>query len=191
MTSQQAVALGQEAARRLVTTGRVQLAPGLTEAELTRTEERFGFEFADDHRAFLATALPVGGSWPDWRDDDPAVLAERLADPVHGVLFDVEWNGFWHQDWGPRPEDAPAALAVAGEQLASAPRMVPVYSHRYLPAGRGGFGHPVLSMSQTDVTVYGNSLPDYVEAEFGAGLSDRPELAGATPTVPFWSWLAG
>jgi hypothetical protein len=33
--------------------------------------------------------------------------------------------------------------------------MVPVYSHRYLPAGRGTYGQPVLSMHQTDIIFYG------------------------------------
>ncbi len=28
--------------------------------------------------------------------------------------------------------------------------MIPVYAHRYLPAGRGTYGHPVLSIYQTE-----------------------------------------
>jgi hypothetical protein len=61
-------------------------------------------------------------------------------------LFDVEHNAYWHPDWGQRPADFGDALALAGRRLASVPQMVPVCSRRYLPAGRGTFGHPVLSM---------------------------------------------
>ncbi len=68
------------------------------------------------------------------------------------------------------------------------PQMVPVYSHRYLPAGRGTFGHPVLSMYQTDVIFYGADLVDYVYQEFGAGMGlDRTDPRWQPhSTVPFW-----
>lgn len=45
----------------------------------------------------------------------------------------------------------------------------PRLGHRYLPAGRGTYGHPVLSIYQTDIIVYGTDLADYISCEF-----DRP-----------------
>jgi hypothetical protein len=42
-------------------------------------------------------------------------------------------------------------LAIAGRMLAQVPKMVPVYGHRYLPGQPHTFGHPVLSMWQTDI----------------------------------------
>jgi hypothetical protein len=60
--------------------------------------------------------------------------------------------------------------------------MVPVYSHRYLPAGRGTHGHPVLSMHQTDIVYYGIDLPRYIDQEHAA----EPEA-----TVAFWRDLVG
>ena len=45
--------------------------------------------------------------------------------------------------------------------------MIPVCSHRYLPAKRGTYGHPVLSIYQTDIIVYGTDLADYIYHEFG------------------------
>ena len=54
--------------------------------------------------------------------------------------------------------------------------MVPVYGHRYLPAGRGSYGHPVLSIYQTDIIVYGTDLADYIDNEFGgSGWAISPE----------------
>src|SRR3712207_7359499 len=52
-------------------------------------------------------------------------------------------------------------------------RMVPVYAHRFLPAGRGTFAHPVLSMWGSDVIYYGTDLVDYVRREFED--PERPE----------------
>ncbi|UQU66600.1 hypothetical protein COUCH_10180 [Couchioplanes caeruleus] len=161
--------------------------PGLSDAEFDAVEREFGFSFADDHRAFLAAALPVGRGWPDWRDGDRAELRDRLAMPVEGVLFDVAENGFWYGAWGPQPPEATGAVTVARRFLMTVPRLIPVYSHRYLPAGRGTSGHPVLSVMQTDVVAYGADLDDYLRREFGGG--EAGPVQGARPTVAFWKDL--
>ena len=106
--------------------------------------------------------------------------------PVDGVLFDVEWNSFWADGWGQRPARMKDALRSARYHLARAPQLVPVYSHRYLPAGRGSFGLPVLSVMQTDVVVYGTDLADYIDNEFGPD-GYRSPTTGAI--VEFWSNL--
>jgi len=63
--------------------------------------------------------------------------------------------------------------------------MIPVCSHRYLPAGRGTYGHPVLSIYQTDIIIYGTDLADYINQELG-----RHSISAdwtPPPMVPFWS----
>lgn len=179
--------VGSEAARRLAMLGHVVIEPGLSAGELDRIQRRCGFEFADDHRAFLATGLPVGTRWPDWRhgtDDDLRALLDR---PVEGVLFDVGRNDFWCRSWGPRPDDPDVALEVARSRLSLVPRMLPLYSHRYLPAGRDMSGHPVLSIHQTDVICYGVDLIDFIHREFGGASPERHR----TPQVmvEFWKDL--
>ena len=178
--------LGAEAARRLAALGVAEIAPGLTDAECARVEAEFGFEFADDHRAFLFAGVPVGDSWPDWRLGTRKPLRTWLQLPVDGVLFDVEWNEFWDDRWGRRPTRMKDTLRSARYRLDRVPRMVPVFGHRFLPAGRGSFGHPVLSMYQTDVVCYADDLVQYVGNEFGAA-PRRPVVA--RPTVTFWSDL--
>jgi hypothetical protein len=181
-----ATALGAAAARLLADSGRFAIKPGLSDTELAAVEAEFGFSFADDHRAFLAAGLPWGRGWPDWRDGDRGDLRERLALPVEGVLFDVVENGFWYDGWGRRPPDDDAAVSVARGGLVTAPRMIPLYSHRYLPAGRTMSGHPVLSIYQTDVICSGATIVDYLGAEFGLG---APTNEPRRPTVAFWSRL--
>lgn len=204
MTNQTGAALGAEAARRLaaVGPGERRLTPGLTAAEFAAVEAEFGFEFADDHRAFLAAALPLSvppvpepgvyhtwqEPWPDWRHGDRAALRARLDRPADGVLFDVEHNGLWIEDWGPRPAEMPEALEMARAALLEVPVLVPVYGHRFLPSGRGDAGHPVLSVWQTDIIYYGVDLADWVYHEFGGPSADHTDRAsGPRATVPFWS----
>lgn len=174
-------------ARELLAALPAQVADPLTAAEFAGLESRFGFVFNPDHRALLATGLPVGGRWPDWRDGDPDQLAERLAAPVDGVLFDVQENGFWLPGWGERPSRTAFALSVARRALEQTPRLVPVYGHRYTPA-LPETDLPVFSVMQTDVIVYGDTLPGYLRHEFELPPGDQ---AGPTTPkrIPFWSDL--
>ncbi|MEV7288048.1 hypothetical protein AB0O01_26350 [Streptomyces sp. NPDC093252] len=189
------VRLGKEAARRLAALPGCDVAAGLSEAELARIERTYGFVFAADHRAFLAEGLPVASPpkrgaaweqpWPDWRHGDPEDLRYRLEWPVREVLREVELGG-WHQRaFGARPRGARAAVDMARRKLAEAPAMVPVYGHRFLPAGGGSYGHPVLSMWGTAIRCHSDHLVDYIEREF-AGLDDGGPWDQET-TVEVWS----
>ncbi|RRS01713.1 hypothetical protein [Glycomyces terrestris] len=190
--------LGIAAAEALARSGHQRIAPGLTDAEFERIEAECGFEFSDDHRAFLSVGLPLDDAterprpgwpwWIDWRAGDPEILQARVGWPVEGVLFDVSMNEFWYDDWGPRPAAMSEALALATERPAAAPRMVPVCGHRCLPAGRGTWGHPVLSMYQTDIIVYGADLLAFIEGE----KIDDTGYADAIDRSPdFWRDLIG
>jgi hypothetical protein len=180
--------LGAKAARLLARLGRTAIGPGLTEQELAGIETRFGFTFADDHRAFLAAGLPTGPVWPDWRYGDETELRSWLDKPVEGVLFAVSESDFWHPSWGTRRARRRDAVADAREHLALVPRLVPVYSRHYLPSGRATFAHPVLSIYGADIIPYGYDLIDYVHKEFGGPQSKADEGRQVVDaTAAFWA----
>jgi hypothetical protein len=197
VTSNEGTRLGEEAARRLARSGQYEIGPGLTDEEFTRIERDYDLEFADDHRAFLASGLPLNRPqgtgqtrvkpWPDWRDGAPGDLRQQLGWPVEGALFDVENNALWHPSWGQRPIELSQALRTARVFLAQAPTMIPVYAHRYLPAGRGTHGYPVLSMYQTDIIIYGANLAQYIDYELGSAEKLIHADSAPPPMVPFWS----
>ncbi|MEV5489120.1 hypothetical protein AB0L47_14110 [Streptomyces bobili] len=113
-------------------------------------------------------------------------LRRQLDWLVEGVLLDVENNTFWYAGWGERPADGKLALDAARHRLTGVPVLVPVYAHRYLPAGRGSLGHPVLSMWQTDIIYYGMDLVDYIHQEFDEVRGELAETWNPRATVPFW-----
>jgi len=115
---------------------RLDFAAGLTDAEVACVEDRFRFSFPPDLREFLQTALPQGPRFPDWRSGDEAELRDWLDLPKQGILFDIEHNGFWLEEWGARPKTIDEATGVASELIADAPRLIPIYGHRTCRATR-------------------------------------------------------
>ena len=147
---------------------------GLSEAEVEAIEDEFGFRFPPDLRFLLQAFLPQGKEFPDWRSSDRQALHERLDWPADGIAFDVVEADFWDADWGERPRDDEAAAAIARRVVSLAPRLIPIYSHRYIPSEPYGDGNPVLSVYQTDIVCYGADLAEYFGTEFAA-------------RMPYWS----
>lgn len=165
----------------------VRLDRGLSDDEVSQVQSRLAFTFGPGHREFIQSVVPVGKSWPDWRKDSEEELGGRLNLPVEGVVFDVHSNGFWPASWGARPDGQDEREHEARAHLARVPKLVPVYSHRYLASDPQFNPSPVFSVHQADVIFYGDDLLDYVAREFNV-----PPLHPADRThVPFWSDLAG
>jgi hypothetical protein len=166
----------------------VVVEAGLSEAETREVESRFDIRFPPDLRALLQTGLPVDGPFPDWRDGDEGKLRSRLAWPLDGMKFDVENNSFWFPEWGKRPTSLEESFSIAARAVAAAPRLIPVFAHRYIPAEPPKSGNPVFSVYQTDIIIYGNDLMSYFSREFkGVAKWHTPPLDPRD--IPFWSRL--
>jgi hypothetical protein len=159
--------------------------PGLTDAEVSAIEDRFQFVFPPDLRAVLQFALPVGKCFPDWRNDSEEALRRRLDWPLDGMWFDVRNKVFWPREWGVKPVSEDEQFEIVRHAVHQAPRLIPIFSHRYIPAEPSEAGNPVLSVYQTDIIYYGDDLADYFRREFGMPL---PELAAREPRrIRFWT----
>jgi hypothetical protein len=177
---------------------RVEFAPGLSDEEVSRVEDRYGFGFPPDLRMFLQLALPVSQSWVDWREAPEAQIRERLEEPLKGILFDIEHSGFWCCCWGARPAELSTAFEVAREHVERAPTLIPIVSHRYIPEEPHLAGNPVFSVHQTDIIHYGADLASYFPAEFSVTAPEvlpeysipRPSWAARKPrSIRFWDSL--
>jgi hypothetical protein len=152
-------------------------------------ESSFGFRFPPDLRALLQFALPVSPRFPNWRDDPEESLRERLAWPAGSAAFDIEQNAFWLDEWGPRPEDLRAAIEIAEREIAKAPKLIPIYGHRFIPEEPHVAGNPVFSVWQlTDTIYYGTDLANYLENEFSGREHHFPNYEGIR-RIRFWSRL--
>lgn len=161
---------------------------GLTDPEVAAAESRFGFRFPPDLREFLQTGLPRGPFFPDWRSGDEDELRDWLDRPRQGVVFDIEYNAFWLEKWGPRPGTLDEAKKAAERLVAAAPRLIPVYQHRMMPDNPHELGNPVFSVHQTDIIFYGADLPDYLVHEFLMAEDEQRNWTVASGTRPIAFW---
>jgi hypothetical protein len=162
----------------------IAFAAGLTGAEVASVERRFGFRFPPDLCALLQAGLPQGEHFPDWRSGSEEQLREWLDTPRQGIFFDIENNGFWLPEWGPRPTAIQEALQLADRLLAAAPKLIPICQHRMIPDDPQLEGNPVLSVHQTDIIYYGHDLEDYLRHEFS--LSGRKPWPERLRSIRFW-----
>jgi hypothetical protein len=159
---------------------------GLSDSEVTQIEDSYGFHFPPDLRKWLQHAMPVGERFPDWRGSSQA-LRDALEWPAAGILHEVEEHHFWVPSWGEQPSDIDRALATARALLATAPPLVPVYGHRYIPTEPSLPGNPVFSIVGTDVLYAGCDLASFFATEFGVPC---PAWAAVVPReIAFWDTL--
>jgi hypothetical protein len=172
----------------------VEFEQGLTDSEIGLAEEWGQFRFVPDLRAFLQTALPVAWNtqhgrreFPRWRHDG-AIIKNAQAWICEGIEFDILNNHFWLEAWGEKPLVIDDAFNVARQHLSSAPLMIPIYSHRHIPAEPYEAGNPVFSIYQTDIIYYGTDLESYLQNEFLRGSNFIIEDS-AVKRIRFWSGL--
>ena len=155
--------------------------PGYSAAELDAAQEQFGLRFPPDLVQLLRERRPARGY--DWRTDEIRIR-EVMAWPLDGLLFDVERNALWLDNWGDRPATEVARREAVTRMVEGAPRLIPLIGHRYLPAEPCEAGNPVFSIHQADIIHYGANLEHYFTNEFsGWSAAD----SSAYRHIRFWS----
>lgn len=159
---------------------------GLTEGEITAIEKRWNVAFPPEYRLFLsklhAPDRPRAGVFTDadhtlklfsspsfynWQTDELAIR-DRYDHLVEGLVWSATEGylpGTWERKVVPE-EKKRAERAHFQELVQAAPKLVPVYSHRYLLVEPCQEGNPVLSIVGSDMIVYGATFRDYLIREF-------------------------
>ena len=133
--------------------------------------------------------------FPNWRSGDEVELQRWLNWPFKGMAFDIKNNDFWMDEWGTKPGKLEDAIDIARRAVDEAPKLIPVYSHRYLPSEPFLAGNPVFSVYQTDIIFYGCDLWDYFTNEFAPEeqrwkrlrATDGSKDAAVFRPIRFWS----
>jgi hypothetical protein len=168
----------------------VQFEKGLSDSEVQQIENVYSFRFPPDLRQFLQFALPVGNHWLDWRNDSKNKILEGFNWVYEGIYFDIEHNSFWLEEWGEKPSKLSEMCEIAKLNIQKAPKLIPVFSHRYIPETPNLAGNPILSVYQTDIIIYGSNLQIYFQEEFGYYFDKNERLENIEPRkIEFWTKL--
>ena len=194
---------------------------GLAEEHVAAVEQDWALRFPPDYRLFLkhlhtvdrpmkcregrnaASDMPTlrdAPSFYNWLTEGD-ILRDRLDDLATGLEFDVEEAGLWRPAWGTRPATAGARAQRVRALVDAAPRLIPVFGHRYLLAEPCRPGNPLFSIVQSDLIIYGADLQTYFLTEFANLLGidtgavrkevDEAIQAGfaSYAAIPFWGDL--
>lgn len=142
---------------------------------------------------FLQTALPISGGFPNWRaavksDNEKKTILDKLNWPLESILYSVKNSEYWNKYWGTHPKEFDEKALFISSSIASAPELIPIYLHRYIPVIPNQKNLPIFSVYGIDIIPYGRNLPDYLAKEFDLELSSQfYTYLNEMYEVPFWS----
>ena len=167
-----------------------KLDEGLTDEEFQKIENFYSIKFPISLRTLYKSFLPHNFyNWRDFSEENVKKIKRYLEWPIEGILFDIQNNNFWKKCFGPKTEDLEENKKIALNYLNNAnnetvPKLIPIYSHRFVPCYPDTMDIPVISVYQTDIIYYGHNLEDYFKNEF-ADIEVNNETS--YKEIPFWS----
>jgi len=107
------------------------------------------------------------------------------------MLFDLQSNDYWINSWGDKPTAYEEKEIIAKQKYLTFPKLIPIYSHRYIPMEPMDEGNPVFSVYQMDIVYYGYDLATYFSNEFHFKLPINFEKVEKPKSIRFWSnWVS-
>lgn len=165
----------------------VEFETGLTIEEITKIEDIYTIKFPKSLKEFLMMTLPISKGFLNWRnlDQDNVMFIKKIINRPAEAVYELAEEVSWSDDWGKEPENETDIALIVRERLKSAPKLIPVYGHRYIPMIPED-NPPIISIHDIDIIYYGQNLEDYFKVEFGGKEQGKIEFKNINP-IPFWS----
>lgn len=167
----------------------VEFTTGLKREEINEIEAFYNFKFPPDLKDFLMFALPISDGFVNWKNKSKKNIKSinnRLNWTLEGIIFDIEHNEFWMREWGNKPSSLEDAVRIATFHYSNAPKLIPIFSHRYIPSIPFEEGNPILSVHRTDIIYFGEDLFSYLLVEFD--FKEHKDIDfDKMKTIRFWS----
>lgn len=165
----------------------IRFLNGMSQEDIYKIQEIYGIILPKSLIDFYSQGIPFSddehNSFPNWTDFSQGnilKIKERIEAPINWLSLDVQ-NGFWLPRWRSPDNKSEHFRKIA----ANAPKLIPIYSHRYIPMIADSDDPPVISAVGSDIIYYGTDLHEYLNNEF---LNDGSlTLSGKKTYIPFWS----
>ena len=162
---------------------------GMSEETIKRIEKVYKITFPERLKEFYKIGVPVPTcnesfpAWTDFQKKNVQKIYDKINKPISSLKLAV-MKGYWVAEWGMRPND-PVCLERKYDQIAkSAPILIPIYSHHYVPVISGVENPPILSAVGQDIVMYGYDLASYLRIIFLGQVADYGQTRIAE--IPFW-----
>lgn len=165
----------------------ITVAEGLSDEEITIIENKYDIAFPKSLKDFYKEGLPISEGFVNWRDSSENNV-KNIKNLISSTFSDIEENAdeiYWNDEWGDEPNDTDAMAEVIKEKIKSAPKLIPIYSHRYMPMSLSD-NPPIISVHDIDVIYYGKDLEDYFKIEFGDKKQSDIDFE-TIQKIPFWT----
>lgn len=165
----------------------IKFEKGLTVDEVMQMEKIYELIFPKSLRDFLMTALPVSKGFYNWRNKEEKnieYIKNMIKQPIR-YINDMPEEVYWCEDWGEEPEEEDTFKKEVRKRLRVAPKLVPVFSHRYMPIIFNE-NPPIISVHGVDIIYYGADIQDYFKVEFGKKDQNTIDFEAISP-IPFWT----
>lgn len=175
-----------EKIRKILEEKNIQLNRGMSENEINKAEVFYGIEFPNDMREMLMNFVPVSDgfyNWNDYSEENVSVIKDMIEWPYEGIIYDIENNDFWLEEFGERPNNKEDKIQIFIKYKNNIPKLIPIFSHRYIVSGKD-VNYPIISVHQTDIIYYGSNLLEYFENEF-----NKTNNLTNIKEIPFWSTI--
>ena len=168
----------------------VKFSKGLLQDEIDEIEKIYEIKFPKSLCEFYKQGFPVSADdnrfpqWMNFSDENISKIKKRIYAPYEWLLKYVK-IGFWVPQWGETKESNDEKIQKYLEIITDAPKLIPLYSHRYMPVLDGVDNPPVISTVGRDTIIYGGNLYEYLRNEFG----NRGDFFVKQNhiNIPFWS----
>lgn len=165
----------------------VECQAGLKREEFLAIEDAYKIVFPMEYKRLLEQVLPISQGFYNWRDFSPSNYSHikmLIKEPIEQFWKNAV-EVYWNTDWGNEPKDSDELVDIVRHKLVFAPKLIPVFSHRYIPMC-GGNNNPVFSVCGTDVVYYGSNIDEYLEIEFKKKKQQSIDFS-KVKKIPFWS----
>jgi hypothetical protein len=166
---------------------KIEFENGLTIDEITQIEQIYEIMFPESLREFLMMGLPISKGFYNWRSMEKRNVEyiKQIIDQPLRYINDMPEEIYWCDDWGKEPEDENYLKEEVRKRLSKAPKLLPIFSHRYMPMILEN-NPPIISVHGVDIIYYGKNIEDYFEVEFGNKSQNDIDFDKIKP-IQFWS----
>ena len=168
---------------------KVEFARGLSGEEFYWIEQEYEILFPEELKNFYKEALPISKGFYNWRDkciENVMGIKRVMSIPFQGIVENSE-EIEWSEKWGEEPSDLNERKKIIGDMALMAPKLIPVFSHRYMASFRCK-NPPVFSVYGTDIIYFAKNIIDYFLIEFKIK-ENNIIMNDEVSYIPFWSDL--